>query len=376
MEMSERRRLFSVRFALVIPLGALLLFVSPFRAAEPIPARLTDEAFWQFIEDSSEPGGIFPPSENLLSNERGFQYVIPPVLEKVKSEGVYLGVGPEQNFTYVAVFHSKIAFIIDIRRQNMILHLLYKSIFELAPDRIEFLSRLFARKPPPTLAPGFSVKDLFDEYDAVPMDPVLFARTLKDVKDLLWNQHKFGLTEEDAAALEHVYESIAIEGPGLGYSVTRPVSIRFPTYVELMTETDSHGTNWSYLSNEDRYRTVRELEQKNLIVPLVGDFAGPKAIRAVAKYLKDHSATASLFYLSNVEQYLTPAETFKRFYGNVAELPLNPSSMFIRSYQGTGAQPGIAQSTFSPIQVVLEAVLDGRVQNQVDILRLFFGNAQ
>jgi hypothetical protein len=112
------------------------------------------------------------------------------------------------------------------------------------------------------------------------------------------------------------------------------------------------------------------MQQKNLIVPLVGDFSGPKAIQAVGKYLSDHNATVSLFYLSNVEQYLTPTEKLRRFYENVATLPLNPSSSFIRSAQATGVQPGIVQSYSSPIREVMDAVIEGRAQAFSDLLRL------
>jgi hypothetical protein len=137
-----------------------------------------------------------------------------------------------------------------------------------------------------------------------------------------------------------------------------------------MTATDGSDVRRSYLASENNYKTVREMQQKNLIVPIVGDFAGPKAIQAVGKYLSDHNATVSVFYLSNVEQYLTPTEKLKRFYENVATLPLNSSSSFIRSAQATGVQPGIVQSYSSPIRDILDAVIEDRAQTFNDILRL------
>src|SRR5262245_54523060 len=96
----------------------------PLRAADTLPTRPTDEAFWRLIGDLSEQGGDFQ-SENFLSNETGFQAVIPRLLQMTMPDGVYLGVGPEQNFTYIAAIRPKIAFILDIRRQNMIEHLMY-----------------------------------------------------------------------------------------------------------------------------------------------------------------------------------------------------------------------------------------------------------
>ena len=145
---------------------------------------------------------------------------------------------------------------------------------------------------------------------------------------------------------------------------------QFPTYAEVMTAKDPQGKNWSFLATEESYQTLRGMQQKNLIIPLVGDFAGPKALRAVGQYLKDHDATLSTFYVSNVEQYLTPVSKLRSFYDSVATLPINPSSTFIRSAQIQGVQPGLAQSSIGSIQTALDAVLEGRALTWNDILRL------
>jgi hypothetical protein len=396
-----RRVLLPVAFATAV-------LASSFQATHKLPEQLSDAAFWQFATDSSEGSGSFI-SENFVSNELGFQYVIPAALERVQPGGVYMGVGPEQNFTYVAAFHPSIAFIVDIRRQNLIEHLLYKAIFELSSNRTEFLSRLFARRPgivdrdaPP--------EELLASFAAVPQDAAFYRETLDVVRNLLLKKHRFALSDEDQVMLEHVYEEFAKQGTDIRYSVTvlpvvsggfrvidlpvipdkvptdtvvpaapriqngivldRVLGIPFPTYAEVMAAMDANGKNWSFLATEENYRTIRQMQQNNLIVPLVGDFAGPKAIRAVGQYLKDHESTVSVFYISNVEQYLTPAPKLQEFYSNVAMLPLNASSTFIRSAQVQGVQPGLAQSSISSMQNVLDAVLDGRVRNWNDILRM------
>ncbi len=71
-----------------------------------------------------------------------------------------------------------------------------------------------------------------------------------------------------------------------------------------MTETDGRGEQRSYLASEENFRTLKQLERNNAIVPVVGNFAGPKALRAVGRYLNEHHATVSAFYTSNVEMYL------------------------------------------------------------------------
>jgi hypothetical protein len=111
-----------------------------------------------------------------------------------------------------------------------------------------------------------------------------------------------------------------------------------PTYFDLMTETDANGRERSFLADEQSYGLVRDLQVRNLIVPVVGDFGGPSAIRAVGRYLKEHQAVVNTFYLSNVESYLfraappgNPNGGAVPFYNNVRALPMAASSTFVRS---------------------------------------------
>src|SRR6266699_2839466 len=122
----------------------MLLFQSGFAARENLPAQLTDEEFWKLSSEASEPDGTFR-SDNLLSNESYFQYVIPSLSAVAKSGRVYMGVGPEQNFTYIVALKPKMVFILDIRRGNLDLQLMYKALFEMSKDRVEFVSRLFSK---------------------------------------------------------------------------------------------------------------------------------------------------------------------------------------------------------------------------------------
>src|SRR5262245_39696353 len=132
-------------------------------AAESLSSRITDQEYWRLISDFSEPNGFFR-SDNLLSNELWFQYVIPDLTRTAKSGRVYLGVGPEQNFTYIAALKPKMVFIFDIRRGNLDLQLMYKALFELSANRAEFVSRLFSRPRPDGLGPTSAVQRIFAAY--------------------------------------------------------------------------------------------------------------------------------------------------------------------------------------------------------------------
>src|ERR1043165_7915931 len=113
----EMRMLISLRRSLLVA----TTIAAPLTAQSTIPSSLSDRDFWRFVTDVSEPGGYFR-SDNFLSNETGFLFPIPELKRTTKPGGVYLGVGPEQNFTYIVALQPKMAIIFDIRRQNMIEH--------------------------------------------------------------------------------------------------------------------------------------------------------------------------------------------------------------------------------------------------------------
>jgi hypothetical protein len=109
-----------------------------------------------------------------------------------------------------------------------------------------------------------------------------------------------------------------------------------PTYADLMVATDGAGVLRGYLASEENFNVLKALHSKNLFVPVVGNFAGPKALRAVGAWLKAHNAKVSAFYLSNVEQYLSQDGIWMEFCRNALALPIDESSQFIRSYRPNG----------------------------------------
>src|SRR4051794_6876083 len=117
-------------FALAAAFAGPGLRLLPAAHADAAPSRLTDHDFWRLSDDASESNGYFR-SDNLTSNELGFERVIPELAARTRPGEAYLGVGPEQNFTYIAALRPSIAIIFDIRRGNLQLQLMYKAIFEL-----------------------------------------------------------------------------------------------------------------------------------------------------------------------------------------------------------------------------------------------------
>jgi hypothetical protein len=349
--MLRHRRLISltgVALALLVRVAAT--------AADQIPARLSDQEFWSLVTTLSEPSGSFR-SDNLLSNELRHQYVIPELKETAKPGRAYVGVGPEQNFTYIAAVQPSIAFILDIRRGNLQLHLMYKALFELSADRAEFVSRLFSRKQPDGLKATSTAAELFSAYADVEASQALYERNLKTIEAQLSGKHGFALTSEDIAGIEYVYHALFTFGPAINYSSTEGVSGAGnyrPTYADLMTATDNDGRAHSYLASEDAFNAVKALQARNLVVPIVGDFAGPRALRAVGAYLKSKSAVVSAFYVSNVEQYLRVERVWGAFCGNASRLPIDETSTFIRAGRGGRYARGGTAMTAELSNIALE----------------------
>ena len=374
---SMTRVLTATTFAMILLLPA----VPASTASDTLPAEISDEAFWRMIETFSEDGGVFT-SENFSSNELGYVALIPKLQAVVKPGGVYIGVGPEQNFQYIASLRPKIAFIVDIRRQNMIQHLMYKAAFEMAANRADFLSIIFSRPRPEGLTEASTPDQLFAKYMDAAADDVLAESNRKAIKHLLVNRHGFKLTEQDHLTFDHVFDVFAAYGPRLNYSsnidgLGRVAPLRGGpnnvAYSDLMVVIDDTGINRSYLASEESFRFIKELEQKNLVVPVVGNFGGPKAIRAVGGYLKEHDAVVSAFYLSNVEQYLfRPPQgglsIHAQFYQNVGTLPLDASSTFIRSGNRQNGSRGGLTPMMSPMLEILADFQAGRINSQNDVL--------
>jgi hypothetical protein len=251
---------------------------------------------------------------------------------------------PEQNFTYIAALRPKIAFIIDIRRENMLEMLMYKALFEMSATRADFISALFSRRVAPGSNPQASVDRLFDALGSGRGDAQLFAQNLQSIKDRLQKTHGFPLTPQDRATIDYIYNAFFRGGPNASLTTYGT------TYRLLMRETDGQGRNRNFLASESDFQFVRQMQQKNLIIPVVGDFAGPKAIRAVARYIKDHNAQVTAFYVSNVEEYISsPRSVWSAYCGNLATLPINTSSTFIRFGRGgrgsfLGSMPSFIRS--------------------------------
>lgn len=314
----------------VVPL--LLVFVLTAAASRVANASRDHRSFAALSGRLSETGGYFD-SDNLISNETSYLHVVGKLRELGVNGGVYIGVGPDQSFSYIAKIRPKIAIIIDIRRDNLLQHLLFKALFARSRNRIEYMCTYFGKPFPKTKGwENRSAKDLVEYIDGTASDATLFERTLKEVRR---DVQKFGipLSQSDLETIAKVQRAFFGAGLDIKYSsYHRPPRSIYPPYRDLLLETDLAGQQQNYLNSEGDFQFIKKLEDQDMIIPVVGDLSGPQAVRAIGQYIVEIKERVSAFYVSNIEFYLQRQGTFDRFVENLKTLPIDNRSVIIRSY--------------------------------------------
>jgi hypothetical protein len=358
-------------------LGSILLLATSQLSQSPAqtaPSSVSRAAFKQYIEAWSEPEGYFD-TDNFISNETSYLHVIPELQKRTLPGGVYIGVGPDQNFSYIARTKPSLAIIVDIRRQNMLQHLFLKALFELSSSRAEYLARFFGREVPAVSATS-SLPELLRAIRQARTSEGLYQRDLAAVKQKLTG-YGLTLTADDMTKIEYVYNSFHLDGLNLRFSsLGRNNASQYPTFENLLLETDRTGKLQNYLADEETFLWMKQFETENRLIPVVGDFSGPHAFKAVGAFLTKNGWKVSTFYTSNVEYYLFGQSSWTSYVQNVRALPMLPNAVFIRAYF-SGAGPTHPQAvaghrSTSLVQDVGAFLSDekaGRIRQYWDIVK-------
>jgi hypothetical protein len=273
---------FRITTALLI---AIALVVAPPGDARRAQSSAT---FAAQIAALSEPGGYFD-TDNLLSNERSYQQVFPELERRNVRGGAYVGVGPDQNFSYIAGIRPSIAFIVDIRRDNLLLHLLFKALFDQAPSRIEYLALLFGRPVPADLT-GWrdSPIDRLAQYYNRPAVDVKALDSTRLRLDGVIKGFGVPLSAEDLATIDRFHRRFIDGGLALQFeSAGRPPQSYYPTYENLLLETDGAGRQRNYLASEESCQFIKSLQARDRVIPVVGDLSGPEALTGLGRMLTE-----------------------------------------------------------------------------------------
>ena len=281
----------------------------------------------------SEPGGYFD-TDNLISNETAYLQVADQLAASVPAGGVYVGVGPDQNFSYIARVRPRYAFLLDIRRQNMLQHLLFATLFARADDPYQYLCRLFSREcPAETPAEAFpGIERTLEAVAAAPRTEAAFAANLKAGYEHIEGALGFTLRDRDRVDLRDIFRAFYEDQANIRFQTFgRPGATYHPTYRSLLLARSPSGRFGNFLDSAEDYRFVRDLSRAQRIVPVVGDFAGPRALRGIGAWVREHGLTVSAFYTSNVEFYLMRNDAFDRFAASAGELPAAADGVLIRA---------------------------------------------
>ncbi len=301
--------------------------------ADPAVAFSADR-FAALVDTLSESGGFFD-SDNIVSNEAGYLHVRQALKRLGVEGGAYIGVGPDQNFTYIAQVRPRYAFILDIRRDNLIEHLLYKAVFALAESRAEFLSILFSK--PLSMAEfnngAPTIEELVAYFDRTDGDEVRFRRNLEGIQARI-GTFNVPLSGEEIRRVSELYRAFFERHLGLRweYRSDGDRGIPFITYRTFLLGRDLEGAHGNFLNSDEDYRFVRDMQARNAIIPVTGDFAGGHALRAIGDFVRGRGDRVSAFYLSNVEYYLHPDGRLDEFAENVRYLPTDSRSVMIRAF--------------------------------------------
>lgn len=324
------------------------------------------DTFARQVERLSEAGGAFD-TDNLISNETSYLQVVPDLVALGARGGAYIGVGPDQNFSYITRIRPTVAYIVDIRRDNLLLHMLFKALFDLAPTRAEYLSLLTAR-PPPTPERQWldaSIDRIADYLDATAADPNLFPTLRLRIERVIASTGT-RVSDAELATIARFHQAFVKDGLGLRFNTLgRRPQYYYPTLRDLLLARGAEGRQWSYLASDVDYQFIRSLERRDLVIPVTGDLAGAHALGAIADDIAARHEHLSAFYVSNVENYLFRDGRFERFLDNLERLPRTDRSVVIRSVFGGGPSTSIVQ----PVRDMLTDHRAGRYRSYNDLVR-------
>jgi hypothetical protein len=302
-------------------------------ADDALPGKAPDVPFGELFDRVSEKAGYYF-SHNYVTNETSYLQVARVLSERAKKGGAYIGVGPEQNFTYIGLTRPSIAFVVDIRRRNALLLLLYKAIFDEAKSRTHFLSLLLSRPYDAASDPGnaATVDEVIAAVEKSPPDKTLREENRKRWLDRIEHDYKVKLKDSDHLEIKETQQAFFADQLEIAFVVDMPNSRKRASFRTTLRMADPSGKQQGFMAREDLFRYVQRMQREHRIVPVVGDFSGDHAFKEIGAYLKQHGIVASVMYASNVEEYLLDQRTFRKWVDNVSAVPTDDDSLFVRAF--------------------------------------------
>jgi len=292
-----------------------------------------DKELGELVGRLSERTGDFP-SDNFVSNETSYLDVVWALAKPSLHGRAYMGVGPEQNLTYIARMKPSMAYIVDIRRQNMLELMIIRACMETESTRAGFLGCLMSRTVGQGLPEGASVQQLVDRIESSQASKESLAAGTKATIQLM---ERLGTkaSKADEASIGTVRKAFYDKGLSLAYSMEGSARV-YPTLGAILTSSSPQNDGGGFLATTEQYAWLRQFVLENRLVPVVGDFGSPLALGRVAEDMKGRGVKLGVFYTSNVEQYLFQDRKYETFLGNIRKMPYDENSLMIRVWFDQG----------------------------------------
>lgn len=306
------------------------------RAAQAARVQ-ADSSFAGMVARLSEDPGYFD-SDNLISNETSYLHAISKLRAAGVSGGAYIGVGPDQSFSYIAEIRPTVAYMIDIRRDNLLMHLMFKALFERSRNRLEYLCRWLGRPVPSDVADWGNqpIEDIIARVDSLTVDPELARAETNAVLNTI-ARYAVPLSNADSLTIRRFHSEFTRLGLNIRFtSAGRAPRSHYPTLRQLILERDLEGGQANYLTTQERWGFLKDLQSRNRVIPVVGDLAGSRAFPAIGREIAARGERVAALYVSNVENYLWRDGRFGAFARTVASLPRDARSVIVRSVFGGG----------------------------------------
>lgn len=326
------------------------------------PAR--DQSIKQIVSLSSEVTRS-RHADNFVSNEDSIAAILGELAYRADVGSVYLGVGPDQNFSMIGQTRPALAFLVDFRRRNLLLHLLHKALFTLSADRASYLERLTCRNPAER-GKTEGAEHLVEAFLSASYSRLRQPAHIRDVRVLL---ESLGMIRDDE------WQDLAtmqtrLAGPGLNAKfLALPM---YPTSARLILAKSVDGHRRHFLASEPAYQAVRGLQQTDRVVPIVGDFAGTRTFTVLGEWLRVRRLRVGVFYVSDVEFFLMKQGRFAAYVANLERLPWSNSAVLVRTstreIDHPRRVPGDSSTTIlEPAAAFIERAKKGDVRSVDDL---------
>ncbi|RLT14098.1 MAG: hypothetical protein DWI24_03455 [Planctomycetota bacterium] len=308
-------------------------------------------------------------ADNLMTNEDSIASVVDQIAKEVPPRQVYLGVGPDQNYTLMAHARPENCYVIDFRKKNQLLHLFHKALVEISTSRIQYLENFWAREISEEIRKKGQTMDFIESFKNQSVDPQKLDLIKQQVKSVCsgWNL----LNKSELDEISTLQSRLAGQGPDARFLALK----MYPTIGSLITMKSRAGQPAHWLAQENYYSVLRTMQLENRILPINGDWSDEKGFARIVKRIEQDRQKVGLIYLSDVEFFLIRQGLFGKYVKNLMKLPLHADARIIRTSTKEIGHPeraiGLSSTTIvRPLRKFLEQASHGMIKRWEDLFEI------